>query len=395
MFNRHVLKFGFVLFAFLLLFSCAQKGPSLAPSTAAQIDGDMYASKVDNFLVIFDASSSMYDKYNGTKKFDIAKRIAMDMNITLPEMGQTGGLRTFGHSPKVSKNPTELFYGMEKYSSAAFSQGLDKVTEPGGTSPLCKAFIAAAGDFEPFAGKNAVVIISDGLEKGCSSLEQAKMLKEKYGASICTYTILVGNAPEGEKLMKELANIGECGFFTTADQLLDPAEMRAFVEKVFLTDKPVVKVAAPAPAPAPAPGPKDSDNDGVTDDKDKCPNTPAGARVNADGCWVLDQVLFDFDKSVIKPAAYSFLDEVATILEKNPAMNVNLQGHTDNIGTAKYNMGLSLRRADAVKQYLINKGISADRLATEGFGFSDPATSNDTAEGRALNRRVIIQPDTM
>jgi OOP family OmpA-OmpF porin len=110
------------------------------------------------------------------------------------------------------------------------------------------------------------------------------------------------------------------------------------------------------------------------------------------GCWVLENVLFDFDKSVIKPEAYPLLNEVVTILKKNPDMTVELQGHTDNIGTAEYNMGLSLRRANAVADYLESKGISADRLTTKGFGFTKPVALNGTAFGRSLNRRVELHP---
>ena len=329
MFQRNVSNVIFILFSFTLLFSCAQKGPNLSPSVSQQLDGSMYVSKVDNFLVVFDTSSSMNSKYNGNKKIDIAKRIAADMNNTLPEMGQIAGLRTFGHSHQVSKKLTELFYGMEKYSSAAFAGGLNEVAESGGTTPLSMAINAAAGDFNELPGDhNALIVISDGVENGGSSEEKATQLKEKYGTSLCIYTILVGDAPEGEDLMKKLATIGDCGFSVTADQLLNSAGMKDFVEKVFLAEKPAQKKVAPVPAPEPepiaVPAPKDSDNDGILDDKDECPNTPAGAHVNVVGCWVLEQVLFGHDKALIKSEAYPFLDAVAVILNKNPGMNVTL-----------------------------------------------------------------------
>ena len=76
----------------------------------------------------------------------------------------------------------------------------------------------------------------------------------------------------------------------------------------------------------------------------------------------------------------------------NPSIKVEVQGNTDNIGTAKYNMGLSLRRANAVMQYLVNKGVAQSRLNARGFGFSRPVATNDTDEGRALNRRVELTP---
>jgi OmpA-OmpF porin, OOP family len=275
---------------------------------------------------------------------------------------------------------------MNPYAKAGMAAGLDKVTRPGGTSPLGMALDAAQTDLEGLSGLNAVVVISDG-EDMTNVLDQAQALKDKFGSSLCIYTVLVGDAPEGRHLLEQVVDIGGCGFFTTADDILTSAGMAAFVEKVFLKAKP-----APAPAPAPAPERKDSDGDGVYDDEDQCPGTPAGARVNAVGCWVLENVLFDFDKAVIKPEAYHLLDEVVEIMKKNPGMTVELQGHTCNIGTQEYNMGLSLRRANAVADYLENNGVSGNLLTTKGFGFSKPVALNGTEFGRSLNRRVELHP---
>jgi len=151
----------------------------------------------------------------------------------------------------------------------------------------------------------------------------------------------------------------------------------------------------PVPCPEacrkPAP-PKDSDGDGVIDPNDKCPNTPKGAKVNKVGCWIVKGLLFDFNKADIKPQYYSALNDVIKVLKANPGMKVEIQGHTDNIGSAEYNLKLSKRRAQAVADYLISHGISASRLTVEGYGFSRPVASNDTPEGRALNRRVQLKP---
>jgi OOP family OmpA-OmpF porin len=79
-------------------------------------------------------------------------------------------------------------------------------------------------------------------------------------------------------------------------------------------------------------------------------------------------------------------------MKQNPDLNVELQGHTCNIGSKEYNMGLSLRRANAVADYLESKGVSGDRLTTKGFGFSKPVAVNSTEIGRSLNRRVELHP---
>ena len=143
-----------------------------------------------------------------------------------------------------------------------------------------------------------------------------------------------------------------------------------------------------------AAGPGDEDGDGVTDDKDACPGTPKGIAVDERGCWALSsEVLFDFDKSVVKAEFYPFLNDTKKIFDDYPTMRVQIDGHTDSVGTDAYNQKLSERRANAVKNYLINKvGIEASRLKAVGYGESRPAFPNDSAENRDKNRRVEFTP---
>ncbi len=101
---------------------------------------------------------------------------------------------------------------------------------------------------------------------------------------------------------------------------------------------------------------------------------------------------FDFDKATLQPQGKPILDEAARILKENPSINVQVQGYTDAIGSVEYNLKLSDRRAATVKNYLVAQGVSASRLTTKGFGKSNPVASNDTADGRAQNRRVELVP---
>jgi outer membrane protein OmpA-like peptidoglycan-associated protein len=146
--------------------------------------------------------------------------------------------------------------------------------------------------------------------------------------------------------------------------------------------------------------PKDKDGDGVTDDKDRCPSTPAGVKVDAEGCQVLfeqakkplilEGVNFATGKAELTPESQAILDGVAESLVAHEDIKVQVGGHTDNTGSAAVNKRLSAARAEAVRQYLISKGVAANRLTARGFGPSKPIASNKTAEGRSQNRRVEL-----
>lgn len=106
---------------------------------------------------------------------------------------------------------------------------------------------------------------------------------------------------------------------------------------------------------------------------------------------VLRGVNFDFDKAVIRADAEPILDEAARVLKESGEANVAVEGYTDSVGTDSYNQTLSVRRANAVRDYLEGHGVAGDRLTVEGFGETKPVASNDTSEGRAQNRRVELQ----
>lgn len=142
-----------------------------------------------------------------------------------------------------------------------------------------------------------------------------------------------------------------------------------------------------------ADGCADTDKDGVYDYKDKCPNTAPGVAVNNDGCdleqeYRLEEVNFAFNSAELTSKAKARLDEDVQILLRNKNLKVQVAGHTDSTGTEAYNMGLSQRRAESVRNYLISKGAIAANLTAKGYGESDPVASNATEAGRAENRRV-------
>ena len=151
----------------------------------------------------------------------------------------------------------------------------------------------------------------------------------------------------------------------------------------------------------------DRDHDGIPDDIDKCPDEPE--TINGvdddDGCpdegegvtvflskqeiRILQQINFETNKAVIKPDSYHIVDEVAAQLRAHPeVLKLRIEGHTDNVGNAPYNMKLSQARAESVKKYLVDKRVDPNRLVPVGYGLTKPIASNKTPFGRAQNRRV-------
>jgi OOP family OmpA-OmpF porin len=133
---------------------------------------------------------------------------------------------------------------------------------------------------------------------------------------------------------------------------------------------------------------KDADLDGVCDEADACPNTPRGAKVDDHGCWSM--ILFDYNNAIIKKSARPALDEVANVLTTvdNADVKIVIKGYADSTGSERYNESLSNKRAQAVREYLMNRGIKSNRLATKALGSTNPVAENTTAAGRAKNRRV-------
>jgi OmpA-OmpF porin, OOP family len=153
-----------------------------------------------------------------------------------------------------------------------------------------------------------------------------------------------------------------------------PATAAVGCDGALVPPPPPAAVVAPAPAPAAAPAPAPA------------PQPPAATKVT----YAAD-AFFDFDKAVLKPEGKAKLDDLV-----GKVQGINLEviiavGHTDSVGTDAYNQKLSVRRAEAVKAYLVSKGIEKNRVYTEGKGEKQPVADNKTAEGRAKNRRVEIE----
>ena len=140
----------------------------------------------------------------------------------------------------------------------------------------------------------------------------------------------------------------------------------------------------------------DSDGDTIVDRLDQCPNSAAGQKVDNKGCEIKDVislkgVVFANNSDSLVGDSVAILDDAAEVLKRNSDLQIEVAGYTDNRGAQSYNVNLSQRRAEAVRKYLTEQGVAADRLSAKGYGPANPVADNQTSEGRALNRRVELR----
>lgn len=170
------------------------------------------------------------------------------------------------------------------------------------------------------------------------------------------------------------------------------------VEKIVIKEVPVERVVikevpAPVVEQALVPVSVDDDGDGVINERDRCPNTLKGARVDGNGCVVeqtltIRDITFEFNSARLTVNAQRLMENVVAFLRADSTVRISIAGHTDNKGSDSYNLKLSRDRANEVRDYLVGYGIDGGRLTAAGYGESRPVASNDTDEGRELNRRV-------
>lgn len=423
-----------LFFGLIFLVGCAAQQVMQAPPAFKPIDlnpmvrSGEYLQKVNNFLVILDASGTMKGA-----EFDTASEVVRRMVLTIPDLRLKSGLRSFGFS---IGDQTYMLYGMTDHDKAKYVAAMPGFAGQG-ASPLGDSITAAGSDLKATTGQCALIVVSDGIPTIEPSTllgpKAAEALKKQYGDRLCIYTVHVGDNADGRAIMDNIAKAGVCGSTVRAGDIMSLEGMASFVERVFLEKAPL-RPSTPPPAlkPAPAPPPpmeKDSDNDGVPDSRDKCPGTPAGVTVDKDGCpldsdkdgvpdyldkcpgtpvgvtvnkdgcpppaRVIDkltlQILFDTNKATITEAGQNELQKAVVFVKKYPGAKIEVDGHADSIGPDEYNMKLSERRAMAVKDYLIKEAsIESSKITAVGYGETKPIADNKTAAGRAQNRRVEI-----
>lgn len=329
---------------------------------------------VEQVIILVDSSLSMGKE----EKFSTAKSIVESLVAGMPDGSYGTGLILFSGE----ETSVESMNSFNRSSLASIAKELPYL---GGSTPLENSLAAAQDILSGKSGKAAVILLSDGLPTHTRrAMNAAENLVSSYQDEICLHTVQVGDSEKGKMFLQNVSKLSACGDFRKDDSINQASSMVEFIRHVFFGPAPIVEEVVEVVKE------KDSDGDGVVDSKDECPGTPKGASVDARGCWIIPGVTFEFDKAVIREEFYDELDDVADVLRQNDDLRFYLDGHADSRGTEDYNMALSLRRANAVKDYLVRKGVDANQLDVRGFGETKPVKPNTTEENMAMNRRTEL-----
>jgi OOP family OmpA-OmpF porin len=226
----------------------------------------------------------------------------------------------------------------------------------GGETPFRNVFAEVERALKNTVDVAAVVIFSDGLaDVESEAMDAAKSLVESHMGNVCFHTVHVGDDVDGARFLKTVSALTSCGSAREMADVWDANNFMKFTHAVFTGS--------------------------------------ASAKVDAcAGRIVLRGVEFAFDKAELTGSSSVILDVAVDQLKSCPNIPMEIDGHTDSVGAEDYNQGLGQRRAEAVKGYLVSKGLRSSRLTARSFGETRPVTSNDTDDGRQTNRRVELHP---
>ena len=313
----------------------------------------------DNFIVLYDASGSMQDPYKetGTKKIALAEKIFKDRGARLPGLDWNAGLYLY--------TPWKSFYEMQAVSKdkclaaigemEAYQPSVSYKNQP---TPLGDAIMNLDPILAKLSGNTAVFVFSDGQytsgARKVGPVKAAAQIVSKY--DVCFYILSSAETSESKLLVNSLASMNTCSRVITFDEVLSRPEYTIGALYI-VRDKALVETELISKV------------------------------VGVD----LDNILFDFDKSDIRPEYDDELNALGKFLQDNPKAYVLIEGFTDTKGDVAYNMYLSRDRAENVKNYLMkNFNIDEDRLVVVWYGQAVPTAGEETKEGRQLNRRVRL-----
>ncbi len=308
---------------------------------------------VDNFIILFDNSSSANQMLPGrdVTRIQASKAMLRERNAWLPDLGFNAGLFN------MTNTGFEEVYPILPYNRDAFGAAIEKLPETGsGPTMLQQTLSALRQPVAGLTGRTAIILFTDGSYSNVRGPNSALQIAKEIARDndVCFY--LISSAAEGEnqRVVDATAQVNACSRVVPLEAFLDNPQYLAgglFTVKTTTWARltPVTQVSVE-----------------------------------------VDNVLFDFGSADLPAGSTENLDQLSAFLQTNPDAFVVAAGYTDSIGDEEYNLGLSQRRVNAVRDHLVKAGIDADRIVTHWYGELNPVGDNATEAGRALNRRVEI-----
>lgn len=314
-------------------------------------------NKVSHVFVVTDASGTMYSE----STFPEAKALTQSFVPAMPATPRGYQAALFGFGGQEQAGTSLSAFDRASLQNAADNLTLlGDINGMGGTTPLDQVFQSINQMLSEEKGLVTVVLISDHQpDSPAAALSAAEGLVNSYRDGVCIHTVHVGDSEDGATFAKSLSELTSCGSTRAAGQLTTASAFNGLAKDVFYSGGHVIR------------------NTSV----DPCR-----------GDFTVRGANFEFNKATLAEDGREALGPVAEQLNQCSDVSVEITGHTDSVGNNEYNQGLSERRANAVKDYLVSQGVTESRLTSNGQGEGNPITSNATAEGRAQNRRVELHP---
>ncbi|MCA9513070.1 MAG: OmpA family protein [Myxococcota bacterium] len=320
---------------------------------------------VDHVFVVTDASGTMYE----AKSFPRAKALSQGFVDALPAPDARAASTTYNAGAIGFGGDDRVSLALQSFDRRALRGTVDqvhvmgRVDGRGGETPLHRVIGEIGSQLDGKTGRAAVVVFTDGEpDDSAAALDAATALASSYASGVCYHGVQVGDDPAGARFLQTLSEISSpCGSFRNASAVGTGTALAAFTKGVMVGD---------------APGGR---------------SLPAVA-ANACTGVTLNGIEFSFDRAEIRPQSAPILDQAAGQLRACPDVNITIEGHTDQRGSADYNQSLSERRAGAVRDYLVRKGVESGRLQSVGKGESNPLDTSETEAGYQRNRRVELRP---
>jgi OOP family OmpA-OmpF porin len=335
----------------LALPALSHAAPPAADALIHDDSGSRYIRMAHNFFVFYDPTTTMDVPYKttGMTRIEAQKYILQKSNDSLPPLNWQAGLyphwkgELWLHGSPMAFKP---YYRLQNYDKAKFAAAIDQLPTTPQSPPMLQTGLMKLEHLLGLPGRTEIFLFSDGKHMTYPGLEpqplaEARMLAGKH--DICFNIVSSAATAKDRRLLQDIAAVNSCSQVIDFDTVFDHPEH--LFGKLYMDTQ-------------------------------------------ANG---FNNILFDFDKSNIRPEFYAPLDTLGHMLKNNAQIYVVLSGFCDSIGSEAYNIGLSQRRAESVRRYLQRKfAIKPERILLYWYGYANPVASNATEEGRQLNRRVTV-----